>query len=115
MPCNCNCACCSKLLLSTSLTVSGNNLVIGIPSDVPLINLEEYCFIINRCLPTGVTTQQVVLNNGSNQINLLCKLGNYIHADQLKPRKKYHVVYGSNPVHFTITDCVPRTGYVGTN
>ena len=115
MPCNTSCTCCEKLLLSQSMTLTSTTLTLNVPTDVSLVNLENYCLVINRCLPVGATTQQILINNGGTKpINLLCKLGNYVRADQLKPRLKYHLVYGADPVHFTVTDCLPRTGYVGT-
>lgn len=112
MPCNCSCTCCDKLLLTTSLVLT-ENLELSIPGDVSLINLENYCLVINRCFPVGTTTQKVVLKTPTKTYPLLCKLGNNIHADQIEPRHKYHVVFGADPIHFTITDCVPRTSYVG--
>lgn len=117
MPCLCNtaCNCCSKLILSTNIALNSDGLIITIPADTNLVNLENYCLILTQSLPPLSETNQVFITNGTTFYVVQCKLGNYVRADQIQCRKKYHIVYGADPVHFTITDCLPRTGYVGSS
>ena len=109
------CACCSRLLKSTSVTIEGTapnqTLTITVPTTT-LENLENYCLVIAQSLPDGFGTLPVVISNGTTIIPVMCKKGNTLRADQIRTRVRYSITYGNDPVHIMVNNCVGRTGLV---
>lgn len=115
MSCNTNCALCNRIIKTTAVTLTSGEIVLTIPSTITPVNLKEYCLIICQSMPSGASTQQVTISNGTTTYNLLCSKGNYVRADQICTRRKYKIVYGADPVHFTVESCLPRTSYINTS
>lgn len=89
----------------------GNQLAITIPTTT-FRNHECFKLVLCQSIPTDAAVSQVVIVNGTGAgINFLVRTGNYVRADQLRCRKAYCVVYGTNPQHFSLMECVKRSCY----
>lgn len=90
---------CPIVVKSSSIEMSGGNLVITTPlvnlANMP--NLQKIDLILCQCLPSDAGTAQVYLSDGTNTVPVNVETGNYLHADQLKCRRCYHMIYGDNP------------------
>lgn len=94
--CNNNCA-----LMIKSVRVEGDAgapVQIYIPT-VALQNHQRIKLIICQNIPQGVG--QVFINDDSTEYPLMTRTGNYVRADQLRCRKCYELVFGSDPLHFS--------------
>lgn len=97
MTCNCE-----KLVIkSTSIVMSGSQLVINIPA-VTLTNHQEFKLILCQTLPTTAGVSQVILATPTATIPMYVRTGNYLRADQINCRRCYDMVYGNNPVHVSM-------------
>lgn len=104
------CKNCSRLLKTTSATVTGGNLVLTVPVTNP-VNLKGYCLVICQNIPPTAETSPVIITIGTTNYNVLCKKGNILRADQIKNRRKYKMYYGSDKPHFLICSEVRPTTY----
>lgn len=115
MACQFNCGCCSKLIKSTSVAVTGTApnqvLTITIPTQT-LSNLDEKCLVIAQTIPANADSLPVVILNGATVIPVRVKTGNNLRADQLRCRRRYPLIYGNDPIHFSLEVCVPKTSFV---
>ena len=104
---------CPIVVKSSSIEMSGGNLVIMTPlvnlANMP--NLQKIDLILCQCLPSDAGTAQVYLSDGTNTVPVNVETGNYLHADQLKCRRCYHMIYGDNPAHVSLRCSVPRTSF----
>ncbi len=105
---------CPIVVKSSSIEMSGGNLVITTPlvnlANMP--NLQKIDLILCQCLPSDAGTAQVYLSDGTNTVPVNVETGNYLHADQLKCRRRYRMIYGNNPVHVSLLCPVSRTSFV---
>ena len=112
MSCNGNCRNCERRLISTSVEVTGTApnqvLAITVPSQT-FTNLERRCLVIAQSLPAGANNLPVVINSGEDTIPLLVRTGNNLRADQIRCRRRYKIIYGNDPVHFSLECLVPRS------
>lgn len=106
MTCNCE-----KLVIkSTSIVMSGSQLVINIPA-VTLTNHQEFKLILCQTLPTTAGVSQVILATPTATIPMYVRTGNYLRADQINCRRCYDMVYGNNPVHVSMLCCLKESCY----
>lgn len=112
MSCNRNCRCCNRKLISTSVAVTGTApdqvLTITVPTQT-FTNLERRCLIIAQSIPAGASNLPVVIENGTDVVPVRVRTGNNLRADQIRCRKRYPVIYGDDPVHFSLECGVPCT------
>ena len=112
MSCNGKCRNCERRLISTSVEVTGTApnqvLAITVPSQT-FTNLERRCLVIAQSLPAGANNLPVVINSGEDTIPLLVRTGNNLRADQIRCRRRYKIIYGNDPVHFSLECLVPRS------
>ncbi len=101
---------CILTVKSTSVVVTGGNLEITIP-EVTLTNHQPFRLIICQSIPADAAVDQVILINGTTQIPMLVRTGNYLRADQVRCRRCYDLVYGNNPIHASLLFFVPRSCY----
>lgn len=106
-----SCKNCDRFLKSSSIAVSGTNLLITVESNVDLENMKRFCLLLAQPIPTGSNTNQVYLSVNGTNYPVFTRSGNYLRADQIRCRKLYPVVYGNDPVHFSLIHCVPNTAY----
>ena len=102
-----------KTLYSSAITLSGTTLTITVAgvSFATLPNLTEFNLVLCQSLPTGSSTAQVVLNDGTTTVNAFNLSGNYLRADQIKCRKRYTMVYGNDPQHVSMRKLLCNTSY----
>lgn len=112
MSCNGKCRNCERRLISTSVEVTGTApdqvLAITVPSQT-FTNLERRCLVIAQSLPAGANNLPVVINSGEDTIPLLVRTGNNLRADQIRCRRRYKIIYGNDPVHFSLECLVPKS------
>lgn len=114
MNCNKNCKCCNNRLISTSVAITGAEpnqvLTITVPNQT-FENLERKCLIIAQAIPTGANNIPVQIQSGDVVIPVMVKTGNFLRADQIRCRRRYSIIYGNDPLHFSLENCVRRTCY----
>lgn len=106
-----NCRCCDRFLKSSSVAVTATNLVITVESTATLENLDKFYLLLTQQIPTGANTLPVQISIGGTVYPVYTRSGNLLRADQLKCRKLYPVVYGTDPAHFSLVVGVPNTVY----
>lgn len=95
---------------STSIVVAGSQLLINIPA-VTLTNHQEFKLVLCQPIPTSAGVSQVLLQTPTETIEMRVRTGNYLRADQIKCRKCYPMVYGTDPVHVSMLCCLKRSCY----
>lgn len=95
---------------STSIVMDGSQLLINIPA-VTLANHQEFKLILCQPIPTTAGVSQVLLQTPTATIEMRLRTGNYVRADQLKCRRCYDMVYGTDPVHASMLCCLKRSCY----
>ncbi len=118
MNCNKNCKTCRRTLISTSVEIGGlgedKKVFITVPKQ-EFRNLERRCLIIAQCLPDGSNNLPVLLKCGRTIIPVLAKTGNTLRADQVRSRKRYPIIHGTDTLHFSLECGVPQTCYTFVN
>lgn len=95
---------------STSIVMAGSQLLINIPA-VTLANHQEFKLILCQPIPRTAGVSQVLLQTPTATIEMRLRTGNYVRADQLKCRRCYDMVYGTDPVHASMLCCLKRSCY----
>lgn len=98
------------LVKSTSLEIKDNKFIINIPK--PKI-IKNSCFC-NLVLCQSLPTTKDILNvcicwEDGTEINLMTRSGNYVKSDQIKPRKCYSIVLGTEPLHYSMLNLIPQS------
>lgn len=106
-----NCRCCDRFLKSSSITVGATSVVITVESNATLNNLDRFCLLLTQNLPVGSNTLPVEITISSTTYPMYTRSGNLLRADQLRCRKLYPVIFGTDPNHFSLVNCVPNTTY----
>lgn len=94
MSCNCvtsGCNRCSNFITTTSVTVSGTNLVLQIPSN-NYSNDGEVCICVAQALPSGVSSSLSVvvqIGTATTLYPLRTKCGHNVYGDQIRTRTLY--------------------------
>ncbi len=103
---------CSRRLITKASEIMGEGadakLVFHV-SEQGFTNLTRRNLIIAQALPQGSDALPVFIKSGNDLIPVLVKTGNFLRADQLKMRRSYPVIYGNDPVHFSLEHYVPRS------
>lgn len=113
MSCNRNCKNCEGKLVSTSISIASNVVIITVPTQT-FENLERRCLIIAQSLPAGSNALPVMISNGGTLIPVRVRTGNDLRADQIRSRRRYKMIYGNDPVHFSLECLVPKTCFTST-
>lgn len=98
------------IVKSTSIVISGTQLVINIP-EVTLTNHQHFKLVLCQNIPTTAGVSQVIVATPTQTINAFVVTGNYLRADQIKCRRCYEMVYGTDPLHVSMVRCLPRSCY----
>lgn len=103
---------CSRRLITKASEIIGEGdeakLVFHV-SEQGFVNLTKRNLIIAQALPQGSDALPVFIKSGDELIPVLVKTGNFLRADQLKTRRSYPVIYGNDPIHFSLEHYVPRS------
>lgn len=106
---------CPNFVTSTSVTLSGSTLIIGIPEN-NYLNKSRVCICVAQNIPAGVTSDtQVVIGVGTSNYNLV-NCGNFVYGDQIKSRTIYCTTVGTDTNSFVYSGrCrLPKTAHVFT-
>lgn len=95
MNCQKPCRLCDRLIISNSVTVVGDDLVVDIPAGAYL-NCEKYCIVIAQAIPdTATINQPVSISIGGVTTTLYPlqdKCGVQLTASEIRTRTKYSAV-----------------------
>lgn len=109
-----SCTRCDRYLKSSSITVSSDTLTILIVPQINLVNLRRYCLLLAQSIPENAGTAQVKITINGFTYPIYTRSGNFLRADELRCRKIYPVIYGNDPNHFSLINCVPKSMYIPT-
>lgn len=103
-----------RVIKSVSVTSSGGNTIVdfGTIANFALQNLKDYKFIICQQIPASTSIQNVQFTINGATYTVLTNSGNTFLSDQLRQGVLYCAVYGNNPKHFLIKNCVPPTSFI---
>ena len=101
---------CELTIKSTSIAMSGNQLIITVPA-VTLTNHQRFRLILCQNIPTTAAVSQVILATPTQTMNMFVRTGNYLHADQIRCRRVYEMVYGTDPFHVSMVCPLRRSCY----
>lgn len=107
---------CRRIFKSVSVTVASGFMVVdfGTILNFMLKNLKDYKFIICEEIPIAPSLLNVQFKINGVLYPVLTNAGNNFISDQLRRRIIYCAVYGNNPKHFLIKNCLPETSFVPT-
>lgn len=110
---NRRCQVCNSLILSTSIAVAGDNLVINIPATV-LNNRQKVCLLLAQTVPAGGGTLPVVITDGTTTIGVVRPDGNYVRADQVRARLILNMTIATTPPTAIVRNacCLAGTAFV---
>lgn len=114
--CNCNCECCFRYLRSLSVKADDTNttLIITIPK-IDLYEDRDFCMVICQSIPRNAILNsykvKIILEGEATgkERTTLNRIGNNLRADQIRTRKLYYMVYGTDPEHFLLRNRVPES------
>lgn len=86
----------------------------GIDPKQTLTNLKRFCLVLAQSLPSGANTLPVQIQIGTTVYPVYTRTGNLLRADQIRCRRVYPIIFGSDPNHFSMLCCVPNTVYTPT-
>lgn len=112
---NCNCGrecCCEKIIKSISVKVSDTNLQIEIPN-IDLYEFKKFDLVLCQSIPSSAVLNsypvQFIITGTTTPIAALNRIGNTLRADQIRTRKLYNMVYGTDTDHITLFNRVPES------
>lgn len=88
--CNCNCDCNSGILFTSTVAITGGNLVVTLPAQA-VCNNKCVSFVITTAIPSAVPPVPVVIAVGTTQYKMINHCANAVYSDQLRSRRVYSV------------------------
>lgn len=112
---NTNCRICNNLVISTSVAISGTEMVITIPQ-ATYTNNQKLCILIAQTLPVSTTPLPVTIqiNGSETTIPFRTICGHNVYSDQLRTRTIYPVYAATDSQTFVYRlkeRCLPCTNY----
>lgn len=95
-------------------TLTNEFLFITLSTTPTLTNLKRFCLVLAQSLPSGANTLPVQIQIGTTVYPVYTRTGNLLRADQIRCRRVYPIIFGSDPNHFSMLCCVPNTVYTPT-
>lgn len=131
MNCNfnfgCQCNNCKNFVNTTAVTLSGDSLILTIPSSA-LCNGSCKCIHISQAIPTTITANTVVrIQVGATFYPVIKPCGSLLYADQIRTNRTYCFKFASDSLLFTYRggwrlcktahqfNCVPMATTAGTS
>ena len=112
---NTNCRVCNNLVISTSVAISGTEMVITIP-EATYTNNQKLCILIAQTIPASATPLPVVIqitgNTATIPFRTIC--GHNVYSDQLRTRTIYPIYAATDSQTFVYRlkeRCLPCTNY----
>lgn len=87
------CNCCKNFVKTTSVTVSGNTLVLAIPQ-ATYNDGDKVCVCIAQAIPTYAGTVNEVaiqIGSASTTYNILTEDAEYVNPNNIRARRVYHL------------------------
>lgn len=109
--------CCNQInYKSTAIAVADGNMNISVNSTNVPNNLECATLVICQTIPTQATPIPVQITIGATNYPVFTKAGNKLMSDQIRTRRRYFMVFGNNPNHFSVMNCetLCHTSFVPT-
>lgn len=102
----CGCGGCIHFVKTNSVTLVDNVLVLNIPQ-ATYSNKEKVCICIAQSIPdiTSADTVAITIGAGTTQYVLRNRIGNNVHADQIRSRRVYHTNIATDTGVFTVSSC----------
>jgi hypothetical protein len=103
------CGGCEHFVRTNSVTLTGNVLILNI--SVPLValsNKQKICICVAQSIPSGASsadTVTVTIGAGATKYSMLTKVGNFVHADQIRSRRVYHTDFATDTGLFVVKNC----------
>lgn len=102
----CNYCCNPCILKASSYTVNTSSFVINTGSTLAtLCNGEEFKLITCATFPAVTTVVPVYININGTNYPVQDTLGNNLMSDQIRCRRQYCLIFGTNPAHFKLRSC----------
>ncbi|MGM9763486.1 MAG: hypothetical protein ACI3ZQ_05665 [Candidatus Cryptobacteroides sp.] len=98
MSCRNVCRLCDRLIISSSVTFTGGNLIINIPAG-SYMNGEKYCIIVAQSIPTTTTINApvyITIGTGTTLYPLTNRCCAQVTACGIRTRTKYSTVVVTN-------------------
>ena len=98
MSCKNVCRLCDRLIISSSVTFTGGNLIINIPAG-SYLNCEKYCIVIAQAIPATATINApvyITIGTGTTLYPLTNRCCAQITACGIRTRTKYSTVVVTN-------------------
>lgn len=98
MSCKNVCRLCDRLIISSSVTFTGGNLIINIPAG-SYRNCEKYCIVIAQAIPSTVTINApvyITIGTGTTLYPLTNRCCAQITACGIRTRTKYSTAVVTN-------------------
>lgn len=89
-----SCKLCNKLIISNSVTVTGGNLVVNIPTGV-YGNGKVFCIIIAQTIPSTATINMpvvITIGSAATLYPLADKCGTQLVASEIRTRTRYKTI-----------------------
>lgn len=109
----CGCGGCIHFVKTNSVTLVDNVLILNIPQ-ATYSNKEKVCICIAQTIPdiTSADTVAITIGAGTTQYVLRNRIGNNVHADQIRSRRVYHTNIATDTGVFTVSSCeLCKTGF----
>lgn len=112
---NTNCRVCDNLVISTSVAISGTEMVITIPQ-ATYTNNQKLCILIAQTIPASATPLPVTIqiNGSETTIPFRTICGHNVYSDQLRTRTIYPIYAATDSQTFVYRlkeRCLPCTNY----
>lgn len=99
---------CIMKIRSATINAEGLILDTGITSKTIRNGcLDAFCIGVD--LPVTTSVVPVFLQIGNTEVPVQDMIGNTLQSDQIKCRTLYRGVWGTNPTHFRLVICTPRS------
>ena len=101
-----------KELRATAYSVGATFTIVATPSCTCRGSLNTLCngecFRLITCLPFPAVTTLVPVYIQINGVNypVMDEFGNTLMSDQIRCRRAYRIVFGTNPEHFIVKQCL---------
>lgn len=98
MSCKNVCRLCDRLIISSSVTFTGGNLIINIPAG-SYLNCEKYCIVIAQAIPATATINApvyITIGTGTTLYPLTNRCCAQVTACGIRTRTKYSTVVVTN-------------------
>ncbi len=106
----CNCV---KTYRTSAVTLTSGNLYFTVPG-IQFNTLPNYTpikLIVCQSIPADADTSRVFLSDGIVNVPAQNMSGNWLRADEIRCRRQYEFMYGTDPQHVSLRTCTCRSAF----